>query len=164
MCCFVCFLLKKMDLTSLRSEMFDFNGVSMTHYFVDNWENVQNVQARPDDILIATYPKAGQSAIMNTVCKCFIAHRYVYKGNGGGRITFISLFHPGTTWVSNILDLLHFGQAFPDRQTSIPIYKRVPFLGVTAPFLQQGWIHIHTCLKKMYLIVSDCQAVSKLLN
>uniref|UniRef100_A0A3Q3CET0 Sulfotransferase n=1 Tax=Haplochromis burtoni TaxID=8153 RepID=A0A3Q3CET0_HAPBU len=43
-----------------RPELFDFHGVSMTHYFTDNWENVQNFQVRPDDILIATYPKAGQ--------------------------------------------------------------------------------------------------------
>ncbi|KAM9350537.1 cytosolic sulfotransferase 3-like [Symphorus nematophorus] len=64
----------------------------MTHYFTNNWENVQNFKARPDDILVATYPKAG------------------------------------TTWVSYILDLLYFGQTAPERQTSIPIYDRVPFL------------------------------------
>ncbi|XP_017561241.1 cytosolic sulfotransferase 2-like isoform X3 [Pygocentrus nattereri] len=46
-----------MDLP--RPEIFDFHGVSMTHYFTDNWENVQNFKARPDDIVIATYPKAG---------------------------------------------------------------------------------------------------------
>ncbi|XP_039892177.1 cytosolic sulfotransferase 3-like [Simochromis diagramma] len=66
----------------------------MTHYFTDNWENVQNFQARPDDILIATYPKAG------------------------------------TTWVSQILDLLYFGQTCPERQKTIPIYERVPFLEI----------------------------------
>lgn len=42
-----------------RPQMSDFHGVPMTHYFTDNWENIQNFQARPDDILIATYPKAG---------------------------------------------------------------------------------------------------------
>nr|XP_055023490.1 cytosolic sulfotransferase 3-like [Misgurnus anguillicaudatus] len=75
-----------------RPEMFDFEGVSMTNLFTDNWENVKNFQARPDDILIATYPKAG------------------------------------TTWVSYILDLLYFGCADLERQTSQPIYMRVPFL------------------------------------
>uniref|UniRef100_A0A3P9LFY0 Sulfotransferase n=1 Tax=Oryzias latipes TaxID=8090 RepID=A0A3P9LFY0_ORYLA len=47
-----------MDST-LRPQLFDFHGVMMTHYFTDNWNNYQNFQARPDDILIATYPKAG---------------------------------------------------------------------------------------------------------
>lgn len=42
-----------------RPALFDFHGVSMTRYFTDNWDNVQNFQARPDDILVATYPKAG---------------------------------------------------------------------------------------------------------
>ena len=42
-----------------RPDLLDFHGVSMTHYFTDNWEKIQNFQARPDDILIATYPKAG---------------------------------------------------------------------------------------------------------
>uniref|UniRef100_A0AB40EC35 Sulfotransferase n=1 Tax=Esox lucius TaxID=8010 RepID=A0AB40EC35_ESOLU len=75
-----------------RPLLFDFHGVSMVHHFTDNWEKVQNFQARPDDILIATYPKAG------------------------------------TTWISYILDLLYFGQSAPERQTSLPIYQRVPFL------------------------------------
>ncbi|XP_056585647.1 uncharacterized protein LOC130407035 isoform X1 [Triplophysa dalaica] len=75
-----------------RPELIDFEGISMIHYFTDNWENVKNFQARPDDILIATYPKAG------------------------------------TTWVSYILDLLYFGKDAPERQTSQPIYMRVPFL------------------------------------
>ncbi|XP_059188628.1 cytosolic sulfotransferase 2-like [Centropristis striata] len=83
-----------------RPELFDFHGVSMTHFFTDNWENVQKFQARPDDILIATYPKAG------------------------------------TTWVSYILDLLYFGQT--ERQTSVPIYERVPFLEVVSPFTGPG--------------------------
>lgn len=42
-----------------RPQLFDFHGVSMTEYFTSNWDNVQNFRARPDDIVIATYPKAG---------------------------------------------------------------------------------------------------------
>ncbi|XP_024148997.1 cytosolic sulfotransferase 2 [Oryzias melastigma] len=85
-----------------RPELFDFHGVMMTKYFTDNWNNYQNFQARPDDILIATYPKAG------------------------------------TTWVSYILDLLYFGQTSTDRNTSIPIYERVPFLEIAVPGLEKG--------------------------
>ncbi|KAM8755708.1 cytosolic sulfotransferase 3-like [Acanthopagrus schlegelii] len=92
---------KMTDLPS-RPELFDFRGVSMTHYFTNNWENIQNFQARPDDILIATYPKAG------------------------------------TTWVSLILDLLYFGKTAPERQTSIPIEHRVPFLEINIPSMFRG--------------------------
>uniref|UniRef100_A0A3Q1AUS5 Sulfotransferase n=3 Tax=Amphiprion ocellaris TaxID=80972 RepID=A0A3Q1AUS5_AMPOC len=79
----------------VRPELVDFNGISMTRVFTSNWENVQNFQARPDDILIATYAKAG------------------------------------TTWVSQILDLLYFGQT--ERQKTLPIHERVPFLEVYLP-------------------------------
>ncbi|KAL6456658.1 hypothetical protein MHYP_G00352020 [Metynnis hypsauchen] len=85
-----------------RPELFDFEGISMVHYFTDNWENIQKFQAKPDDILIATYPKAG------------------------------------TTWVSYILDLLYFGNTAPERQTSLPIFLRVPFLEGTFPGLPSG--------------------------
>lgn len=46
-----------MDLS--RPKLFDFHGVSMTHVFTDNWDKVQNFKAKPDDIVVATYPKAG---------------------------------------------------------------------------------------------------------
>nr|NP_001132954.1 sulfotransferase family 1, cytosolic sulfotransferase 8 [Danio rerio]ACA81604.1 SULT1 ST8 [Danio rerio] len=42
-----------------RPEIFEFEGILMISCFTDNWENVKNFQARPDDILIATHPKAG---------------------------------------------------------------------------------------------------------
>uniref|UniRef100_A0A8C6TQ11 Sulfotransferase n=1 Tax=Neogobius melanostomus TaxID=47308 RepID=A0A8C6TQ11_9GOBI len=42
-----------------RPPMIDFNGVCFSKYFTENWDKVQNFTARPEDILIATYPKAG---------------------------------------------------------------------------------------------------------
>ncbi|XP_017265267.1 cytosolic sulfotransferase 2-like [Kryptolebias marmoratus] len=44
-----------------RPTLFDFHGVPMTRYFTDNWENVQKFKARPDDIVLASYPKAGNT-------------------------------------------------------------------------------------------------------
>ncbi|XP_045911508.1 cytosolic sulfotransferase 3-like isoform X2 [Micropterus dolomieu] len=85
-----------------RPTLFDFHGVSMIKHVTENWDSVQNFKARPDDILIATYPKAG------------------------------------TTWVSYILDLLYFGQTSPERQASIPIHERVPFLEISTPSRPSG--------------------------
>ncbi|KAI3357595.1 hypothetical protein L3Q82_016007 [Scortum barcoo] len=42
-----------------RPTLFDFHGVPMIEIFTANWDSIQNFKARPDDILIATYPKAG---------------------------------------------------------------------------------------------------------
>uniref|UniRef100_A0A3Q1FW38 Sulfotransferase n=1 Tax=Acanthochromis polyacanthus TaxID=80966 RepID=A0A3Q1FW38_9TELE len=44
-----------------RPELFNFLGVPMVHYYTDNWDGVQNFQSRPNDILIATYPRAGNT-------------------------------------------------------------------------------------------------------
>lgn len=114
-----------------KPTLFDFHGVYMTKYFTANWDNVQNFKARPDDIVIATYPKAG-----GYICSHFPLFDDFFKRL---RVYFWSekkkpnSLISGTTWVSCILDLLHFGQASPERQTSIPIHKRVPFLDVYIP-------------------------------
>ncbi|XP_060930166.1 cytosolic sulfotransferase 1-like [Limanda limanda] len=44
-----------------RPELVEFKGSWSTHYYIENWENIQNFQARPDDVLIVTYPKAGST-------------------------------------------------------------------------------------------------------
>lgn len=43
----------------IRPELFDFYGIPMIKIFTSDWEKIQNFKARPDDVLIATYPKAG---------------------------------------------------------------------------------------------------------
>uniref|UniRef100_A0A3B4AF00 Sulfotransferase n=1 Tax=Periophthalmus magnuspinnatus TaxID=409849 RepID=A0A3B4AF00_9GOBI len=85
-----------------RPPMIDFHGVCLSKYFTDNWDNVKNFNARPDDILIATYPKAG------------------------------------TTWVSFIIDLLYFDQTCPERQMTVPLTQRVPFLEIALPSQPSG--------------------------
>ncbi|XP_041802665.1 cytosolic sulfotransferase 3-like [Chelmon rostratus] len=44
-----------------RPKLFDFRGISMVEYYTQHWETIQNFKARPDDILIATFPKAGNT-------------------------------------------------------------------------------------------------------
>lgn len=60
------FCLSQMDLS--RPKLFDFHGVCMTHIFTDNWDKVQNFKAKPDDIVVATYPKAGNLYIVHFLC------------------------------------------------------------------------------------------------
>ncbi|KAM9342443.1 cytosolic sulfotransferase 2-like [Pholidichthys leucotaenia] len=44
-----------------RPELFDFHRVTMAKFFTDNWDNIQNFRARSDDVVLASYPKAGNT-------------------------------------------------------------------------------------------------------
>lgn len=137
----------------LRPTLFDFHGVSMTKYFTDNWDDIQNFKARPDDILIATYPKAGGVVCVReygTFGIIVIIINLIILGRWTDQATvFICVLISGTTWVSYILDLLYFGQMCPERQTSIPIQERVPFLEISIPYGVKGFVscvHNHICM------------------
>lgn len=54
--------------------MFDFEGISMINYFTDNWQKVQDFCTRPDDILIATYPKAGVCCVLVKLLECEVQY------------------------------------------------------------------------------------------
>lgn len=53
-------------------------------------------------------------------------------------IVFNILNFLGTTWVSYMLDLLYFAKKGPERQTSLPVHERVPFLELNVPFMDSG--------------------------
>uniref|UniRef100_A0A4W6EQ81 Sulfotransferase n=1 Tax=Lates calcarifer TaxID=8187 RepID=A0A4W6EQ81_LATCA len=92
--------------------------------------NVQTFQARPEDIHIATYHKFYCSLVILL----------------------------GTTWVSYILDLLHFGQTAPERQTSIPLYERVPNLEIAIPW-ENNYFLLVVHEYKSYHASCDCYNV-----
>lgn len=39
------------------------HGILMYKEFVQYWDDVETFQARPDDLVIATYPKSGKSPL-----------------------------------------------------------------------------------------------------
>lgn len=45
---------------SLNPETNEINGILMTKMISDHWDKIWNFQAKPDDLLIATYAKAGR--------------------------------------------------------------------------------------------------------
>ncbi|XP_028372983.1 sulfotransferase 1A1 [Phyllostomus discolor] len=76
-------------------------GVPLVKYFAEAMGPLQSFRARPDDLLISTYPKSG------------------------------------TTWVSEILDMIYQGGDL-EKCRRAPVIMRVPFLEFKAPGLPTG--------------------------
>ncbi|KAM4723092.1 sulfotransferase 1 family member D1-like [Rhinophrynus dorsalis] len=55
-----------MDFTSIQT-IVPLHGIPMMKGTVDNWDLMENFQARPDDIVISTYPKAGTTWVSEIV-------------------------------------------------------------------------------------------------
>lgn len=53
--------IEAMDPASVkRLELVEFEGVPLPETIVEQWEAIWGFKARPDDLLICTYPKAGK--------------------------------------------------------------------------------------------------------
>uniref|UniRef100_K7FRK1 Sulfotransferase n=1 Tax=Pelodiscus sinensis TaxID=13735 RepID=K7FRK1_PELSI len=50
-----------------RQELGSIHGIPLYSYFVEKWAQVDAFQARPDDLLISTYPKSGTTWISEIV-------------------------------------------------------------------------------------------------
>lgn len=49
------------------SKLVEIEGVSMPSEMVENWNLISGFQARPDDLLLCTYPKAGKEEPMRMI-------------------------------------------------------------------------------------------------
>lgn len=123
----------------------------MSPYFISNWENIKNFQARPDDVLISTYPKSGQSKHQNICVEV--------RGMRSFDLIY-SMYLLGTTWTSYIVDLLYSGCSSPKDQRFGKIYDRVSFLELDIPVRDSGWTeHMenkHNLEKKDSYLITKC--------
>ncbi|XP_053576077.1 sulfotransferase 1 family member D1 [Bombina bombina] len=55
------------DMDHSAQVLVDFRGVPMMKENIENWERVDEFETRPDDLLIATYPKAGTTWVSEIV-------------------------------------------------------------------------------------------------
>ncbi|CAG6021617.1 unnamed protein product [Menidia menidia] len=92
------YLLRSKMALPPRPILFEFRGVSMTKYFTENWDNIQNFKARPDDILIATYPKAGNTWVSYILDLLYFSHMLPKRKDSvplHERVPFLEMYIPG---------------------------------------------------------------------
>ncbi|XP_075425460.1 sulfotransferase 1 family member D1-like [Ascaphus truei] len=72
-------------------------GVLMKKHHVENWEQVEHFQARPDDPVIAPYPKAGTTWISEIVDMIYSGgdHEKCQRDNIFNRVPYLELIIPG---------------------------------------------------------------------
>uniref|UniRef100_A0A8C4TJN1 Sulfotransferase n=2 Tax=Erpetoichthys calabaricus TaxID=27687 RepID=A0A8C4TJN1_ERPCA len=92
------------DQEEERPELFPFRGIHMVHYFTDNWDQVEAFQARPDDVVVASYPKTGTTWVSQIVdlMYCLDDPSRVHRAPIYERVPFLEMsktedFEAGTT-------------------------------------------------------------------
>ncbi|XP_039863854.1 cytosolic sulfotransferase 2-like [Simochromis diagramma] len=116
-----------------RPKLYDFHGVSMTKIFTDNWDNIQNFKARPDDIVIATYPKAGTTWVSYMLDLLYFGHM------GPDRQTFLPL-HERVPFLELCVPPMLIGAEMADKLPTTPrlIKSHLPVQFMPKSFWEQG--------------------------
>lgn len=63
---------KKPDI--YRRELVDVQGVPLFWSIAEEWSQVESFEARPDDLLISTYPKSGMIFLFICTHWCVLLH------------------------------------------------------------------------------------------
>uniref|UniRef100_A0A3B3SAH9 Sulfotransferase n=1 Tax=Paramormyrops kingsleyae TaxID=1676925 RepID=A0A3B3SAH9_9TELE len=100
-----------------REELVDgVGGVCFVPSVMERWRELQEFQARPDDTLIATFPKAGEwSSMLNSAL-----------------IMSLCTFWTGTSWAIEMVDVVRRGGDISGC-LQIPSMMRAPFLELNPP-------------------------------
>ncbi|XP_019607242.1 sulfotransferase 1C2 isoform X1 [Rhinolophus sinicus] len=103
---------------SRRPQLREVAGIPLQATTVDNWSQIQNFEAKPDDLLICTYPKAGD-------CRT--------QGEQDlGLLSQHALLTSGTTWIQEIVDMIEQNGDVEKCQRAI-IQHRHPFIEWSRP-------------------------------
>uniref|UniRef100_A0A8C9FZ39 Sulfotransferase n=1 Tax=Pavo cristatus TaxID=9049 RepID=A0A8C9FZ39_PAVCR len=89
----------------LLSEMGEVQGIPVTKPTSTIWDQVWNFKARPDDLLVATYAKAG------FLCHCIVCH----VKNQGGAVQL--LYHDRSVLIKSYSAGLKLAEAMPSPRT-----------------------------------------------
>uniref|UniRef100_UPI00398F4E16 sulfotransferase 1 family member D1-like n=1 Tax=Pristiophorus japonicus TaxID=55135 RepID=UPI00398F4E16 len=80
-----------------RPQLKPIHGVPLPEWLADNWAKVEHFQAKPDDVLIVTYPKAGTTWIQQIVdlINCNGDAELSKRGPIDVKIPFLEIFAEG---------------------------------------------------------------------
>lgn len=125
----------------LRQDCQMVHGIPMVYAFSFDWDRIENFQSRPDDIVIATYPKSGEYSVLEKgnlmVCHLFMKPSF-YGFFLGTQISIqllanlMGCLFPGTTWISEIVDMI-LNNGDPDKCKRDAIFNKVPMLEFVVP-------------------------------
>lgn len=116
---------------TLRLPLEYVKGVPLIKWFAEAMESLEDFQAQPDDLLISTYPKSGRGRGSPTPV---LGHQ---QGPALSPAHLPFPCSPGTTWVSEILDMIYQGGDVQKCRRA-PIFMRVPFLEFKVPGVPTG--------------------------
>ncbi|XP_078508480.1 sulfotransferase 1 family member D1-like isoform X3 [Lissotriton helveticus] len=116
----LCIQMEKQETFIPRQPLKIVGGIPFLKYFADGWAEVESFQARPDDLLICTYPKAGTTWISEIV-DCILNNGDVEKTKHNPiniRVPFLEFSSPH---ISSGVELLVNSQSPRIIKTHLPV-------------------------------------------